>query len=115
VNECGIWLLTWDDLYAIGVLILSMVVAVLAATRVTRLLVEDQLTSPYRRWVVARWGPLSWQSDLVHCPWCTGMWVSMAMMPPAVIWPNIWVVAAYSVPAASMIIGIIHQLLDRKE
>ena len=87
-----------------------MVIGFLAVARVTRLLVEDQLTNRYRLWVVKRWGEASWQSYLAHCPWCTSIWIGAAIMPVAVLLPNIWVVAAFSIPAASMVTGL---LVDR--
>ena len=93
-------------------LIVSMVVATLAVTRLTRLLVEDQLTVGYRQWVVRKWGASSMASYLAHCPWCTSVWVAILVMPPAVLFPYPWVVAVLAIPAASMVAGL---LLDRKE
>jgi hypothetical protein len=95
-----------------GVLVLSIVVGVLAVARITRLLVEDQLLVTYRQWVVRSWGETSMAAYLAHCPWCTSIWVSIAVMPPAVLFPNKWVIAALAIPAASMITGL---LSDRKE
>lgn len=93
-------------------LIVSLIVGVLAVTRITRLLVDDQLTIKYRQWVDRRWGDMSWQSYLAHCPWCTSIWVALPIMPIAAIWPNVWVVAALSIPAASQLAG---EILTRKE
>jgi len=89
-----------------------MVVAALAVARITRLLVDDQLTISYRQRVNRKWGDSSWQSYLAHCPWCTSFWIALLIMPPAVIWPNKWVTAGLAVAAASMVTGL---LLDRKE
>ena len=88
-----------------------MIVAVLAVTRITRLLVEDQLTVGYRRWVIKRWGEQSKMSYLAHCPWCTSIWVALPIMPIATIWPNKWIIAALAIPAASMLSGL---MLDRE-
>lgn len=85
----------------------------LTVARVTRLLVDDQLTNGYRLWVVKRWGDLSWQSYLAHCPWCTSIWVAAPVMPTAVLWPNRWVVMALAIPAASMVTGFISEVIDR--
>lgn len=95
-----------------GVLIISLVVATLAVARLTRLLTDDQITIGYRRWVVKRWGENSLPAYLVHCPWCTSVWVAAFTMPPAVFWPNVWVIAALSIPAGSMVAGL---LVDRGE
>jgi hypothetical protein len=93
------------------VLVTSLVVAALAVARITLLLVDDQITVGYRRWVIKRWGEESMPSYLVHCPWCTSVWVAAPIMPAAVIWPNVWVIAAFAIPAASLVTGLI---LDRK-
>lgn len=85
----------------------------LTVARVTRLLVDDQLANSYRLWVVKRWGDLSWQSYLAHCPWCTSVWVATPVMPAAVLWPNRWVVMAFAIPAASMVTGVISEVIDR--
>ena len=92
-------------------LVLSLIVAVLATARITRLLYEDQLTIGYRRWVVKRWGENSKMAYLVHCPWCTSIWVAGPIMPIATIWPNKWIIAALAIPAASMLSGL---MLDRE-
>lgn len=86
---------------------ISLVVAALAVARITRFLVEDFLTNGYRRWVVNKWGDESLMSYLVHCPWCTSMWVGIPIMPVAVIWPNVWIVSVLSIPAASMVSGLL--------
>jgi hypothetical protein len=94
------------------VLAASIVLAVLTVARITRLLVDDQLTIGYRRWVVKKWGEESLPSYLAHCPWCTSVWVAIPIMPVAVLWPSKWLVAILAIPAASMVSGL---LLDRKE
>lgn len=106
------------DLYAMCVLIVSLVVATLAVARLTVLLVDDQITNGYRRWVVNRWGENSLPSYLVHCPWCTSVWIAVLIMPVTTIlatrgewWPLRIMVAALAVPAASMVAGL---LLDQK-
>lgn len=91
-------------------LIVSLVVAAFAVARVTYFLTEDLLSNGYRRWVINRFGDQSKLAYLAHCPWCTSIWVAVAMMPPAVIWPNRWVIMAYSILAASMVSGL---LIDR--
>jgi hypothetical protein len=98
-------------------LVVSLVVAALAVARITRFLTEDFLTVGYRRWVVQRWGEDSKMAYLVHCPWCTSIWVGLPVMPAAVLitvpmslWS--WVVAVLSIPAASLVAG---QLQNGKE
>ena len=91
-------------------LIVSLIVATLAVTRVTRLIVDDQLTMGLRRWILKRFGDNSWQFDLVTCPWCVSFWVAAPVMPVAVLWPTVWVIAPLSILAASMVTG---RLLDK--
>lgn len=89
-------------------IVVSLVVAALAVARITRLLVEDFLTVGYRRWVVTRWGPESKMSYLVHCPWCTSIWIALPVMPVAVLFPNVWVIAVLAIPAASHVAGLLN-------
>lgn len=97
-------------LYSIGVLIISLVVAVLAVARITRLLVEDRLTVSWRQFVIKKTSPDSMLSYLVHCPWCTSIWVGAVIMPPAALFPYPWVIAILAIPASSLVSGLI---LDR--
>ena len=89
-------------------IVVSLVVAALAVARITRLLTEDFLTVGYRRWVVTRWGPESKMSYWVHCPWCTSVWIAAPVMPVAVLFPNVWVIAAFAIPAASHVAGLLN-------
>jgi hypothetical protein len=91
------------------VLIISLVVATLAVARLTRLIVDDRVTVGIRQWVVNKWGGESLPSYLIHCPWCMSIWISALVMPPAVLFPNQWVIAALAIPAASMVAGLLNQ------
>lgn len=84
------------------------IVYVLAAARLTRLITHDSLP-PIQRMrdhVLNRWGHNPW-SELVVCPWCMGIWVSIGTVvivstPAATVYR--WV----AVPLAmSMIVGMI--------
>lgn len=95
-----------------AVIVISLIVATLAVARLTRLLVDDRITVRYRQWVVKRWGEDSMPSYLVHCPWCTSIWVAAAVMPIAALWPNKWTLAVLSVPMASLVSGCISKRLE---
>lgn len=83
-------------------LVLTMIVASLAAARLARLVAEDQITVFLRRIVVKKFGPDGWLTKLIHCaPWCMSMWFSV-LVPVAVFWHNQWVLGALSIPAGSM-------------
>lgn len=59
------------------VYLVAFVVLVLATARLTRLLSKDDLTVPMRLGIDKMFGPQSWISRLIWCPWCTGVWVSL--------------------------------------
>lgn len=90
-------------------LVLSVVVGVLAVARITRLLVEDQVAVKYRQWVVRRWGENSLASYFAHCSWCTSFWIALVVMPIAVLFPNVWVIAVLAPWAASMVTGYLSE------
>jgi Protein of unknown function (DUF1360) len=90
-------------------LVVSLVVAALAVARMTRFLTEDFLTVGYRRWVVSRWGEDSKMAYLVHCPWCTSIWIALPVMPIAVMFPYLWIIGILSIPAASQLAGMVQK------
>lgn len=101
--------------YAIGVLWISLLLGLLAVARITRLIVEDRLLVGVRQWAVRKWGEDSKPAYLLHCPWCMSIWVSVPVMPVAIIFPNRWVVAALAIPAAAMVAGLLLDTFAREE
>lgn len=93
-----------------SVLVVSLIVATLAVARITRLLVEDKIMVGYRQWVVRKWGPDSLAAYFAHCPWCTSFYISVVIMPLAVLFPYPWMIAILAPWAGSMVAGC---LLDR--
>ena len=58
----------------------------LAVYRLTRLVVEDEITAPLREAVLTRW-PESRAAYLVTCPYCVGVWagaLAVVLPEPAV-------------------------------
>lgn len=57
---------------------LLVLLVCLTAYRATRLVVADEWppTAWLRGWVIGRTGEESAWSYLVHCPWCSGLWIS---------------------------------------
>lgn len=51
----------------------------LAATRATRLVVEDEILDRPRRWLM-RSGPTGWVAKLVTCPACVSVWAAAALV-----------------------------------
>lgn len=88
----------------------------LAVARVTGLVVQDSITEP------ARDALIGWLDDrpktagaflaaLIQCPWCAGMWVSMAAVPLIWLWGDTPVmIGAALVLAFSQVAGMIHNL-----
>lgn len=65
---------------------LLLAVYALAVARVTGLVVADTITEPVRDrvllWLDDAPGSLGqWLGYLITCPWCAGMWVSLAAAP----------------------------------
>ncbi len=95
-------------------LVLTMIVAALAAARLARLIAEDELTIGLRRAVINRFGTDAWVTKLILCaPWCLSMWFSL-LLPVAIFWHNQWTLAALSIPAGSMFCALILRAADRE-
>lgn len=88
-------------------LILTLAVAMLAVARLSMLIVDDKLMLWLRQWVVRKWGEESMPSYFIHCNWCMSMWFAAPIMPVAVLFPNRWMLAALSIPAASLVAGFL--------
>jgi hypothetical protein len=93
--------------------LLSFVLLTLAVARLTRLVKGDQLTLGFRRWVIEKYGAESLQAYLVHCSWCTSMWVAM---PAGIAWafPMLpmrqWWLALPAALAMSYVAGLLSQI-----
>lgn len=94
-----------------AMLLISLVLGVLAVTRLTKLMVDDRIMLNYRVWVRNKWGEESLAAYFVDCPWCTSIWVGALVMPWTVLYPNRWVMSVTACLAASMVAGLI---LDRE-
>lgn len=94
----------------------SLVLVTLAVARLTRLITVDTLTLPFRRWVIDKTGENSGFSYLVHCSWCTSIWVSFL---GAIVWALLmlpmqqWWLAAPTALAMSYVTGLLSQLEER--
>lgn len=54
---------------------LGLLVLCFAVARATRLITEDVIFEPFRRFFVNRYGEDHKLTILVHCPWCVSMWL----------------------------------------
>jgi hypothetical protein len=89
--------------------LIPLILGFLAVARVTQFLVDDRLALGYRQWAIRKSGTEGMLTYLVHCPWCTSIWVSLALMPPILIWPRLWLFVPYAVLAASYFTGRLHE------
>ena len=92
-----------------------MVVAALAVTRLSMLVVDDQLMLRFRQRVVKKWGEDSLPAYLVHCNWCTSMWLAFPLMPAAVlsvagVSTASIVLSLLAIPAASLVAGLLSKV-----
>jgi hypothetical protein len=93
-----------------------LVVFALAVARVTGLIVSDAITEPARDrligWLDDRPATLgSHIADLVQCPWCVGMWVSLLAAPLVWFWGDSPVMLVPAIALAfSQVTGMISNL-----
>ena len=65
-------------------LLLLLALATISTARLTRLLTLDKITEPIRQWVVRKNGTDGRWSYLIHCPWCSSIWIAPA--PALLVW-----------------------------
>lgn len=79
-----------------------LIVDVLAVARLTRLVVLDSITAPFRRWLAATYeGPLV---ELAFCVWCLSIWFAAGAVLFTFLLPTVWGYAALAL-AVSMVVG----------
>lgn len=92
---------------------LLFVVLALGAARLTRLVNDDEIFSPVRRWAVRRWGEQGWVPYLLHCRWCAGLWVSALLCLVAWLLGQCnLAVAALFVPAVAYAAQLIRSMIE---
>lgn len=96
-----------DDSQVIHADWLLVLLCVGAVTRLTRMLTDDVIGQPLRRFVIKhRPAPPAltegdlpdkdqpadedWLVYLVHCRWCSSIWISAAVTPVVWLWPDRW-------------------------
>jgi hypothetical protein len=92
---------------SLGFVILVLVVYVLAVMRLTRLVNSDTVLDTPRIAIARKFGPSSTVVYFLNCPWCVGMWLSLAgaaALPPVLAWPW-WSVIPVGL-ACSQIVGM---------
>ncbi len=93
--------------------LLVLVLFTLTVARLTRLITTDKLLEPLRNWVTQKRGPDSQLTYLVHCTWCTSMWIAFAGAPFAVWLSGVdWSWTALIALAASHVTGLLTRFDD---
>jgi hypothetical protein len=81
-----------------------LVLVILACARVVRFVCDDYLSKGLRLWILNKFGEDSKISYLVHCRWCSAIWVCAAMVPYA--WfgtGHLWAQIPITILAAALV------------
>lgn len=94
--------------------VLTAVLTVGLAARITRLIVADKITHPVRARIVVRLGPDHPVAVLACCGWCMSVWVAAGVCVAGYFWADhrwwLWVALAGT---ASWLYGIAASWLDQ--
>jgi hypothetical protein len=94
--------------------LLTLVVFILAAARVTRIVTADVIGEPIRNWMARTFTDKV--ATLAFCDWCLGFWVSAVAM---VLWwwwgTEWWLVVPALAFACSYVVGILASRIDRRD
>ncbi|MCM6774996.1 DUF1360 domain-containing protein [Nocardia sp. CDC159] len=88
--------------------VLILIAWILAVARLTRLVTRDKITEPIRAALIQRLGTGSQLTYLVHCAWCTSVWVAFTTAPAAVALAGLsWWLLPLLALAASQLVGML--------
>ena len=96
--------------------LVSLVLITVAVARLTRLITADTIMLPFRRWVVNKCGGDSSLTYLVHCSWCTSLWLALpgGVALAATMLPlRYWWLALPAALAMSYVTGLLSQIEER--
>lgn len=74
-----------DDLHPL----VGLLVAALAAARLTRLVVTDTVVGRPRAWVMARLAKHPKVVEGLECPWCVGWWIALGTTVAVLAAPSV--------------------------
>lgn len=98
---------------------MTLLLAVGATLRLTRLIYADTITFPFRDWLASKNPPgektsgamrsvFRFVEDMVSCPWCLSVWVGCAVAPVAWFFGDtFWFVIPALMLTASQVSGMI--------
>jgi hypothetical protein len=90
----------------------TFILLALAAYRITRLLIQDEILAGPREALFNRLKPTSKITYFLNCYWCLGFWVSILVVLAYSLFPGVMIVVAL-VLAMSALVGIVDALLNR--
>ena len=81
---------------------IEFVVVSLGVFRLSRLVVDDDITLPLRAWLFHKF-PSDWIVSLLSCVWCSGFWISVGIAglwwwQPVIVW---WVLLPFALSAVA--------------
>lgn len=92
--------------------LVHLVLLALAVFRITRLIMQDEISEPFREWVWKKYPPNTTKIGyLISCPWCLSIWVAVFLVVLYVFVPWIAIPVA-AVFALSAVAGLIDQKLN---
>lgn len=86
--------------------LVAFVVLVLATARLTRLTYFDDITIPLRVWIDSTFGPNSFISKVIWCPWCASVWWSMFTCAVALAGAWAWMGVKPAVAVGAFILAV---------
>lgn len=90
----------------------TFVVLALAAYRITHLITTDAIADEFRNAIWSKFPPHTKIGYLITCNWCTGFWVSFALVAGASILPQITFVVSL-IMAISAVVGLLSAWIER--
>lgn len=91
---------------------IHLLILALATYRLSRLVVEDEITASLRDKIWAKYPPSTKLGYLLTCYWCTSVWISTALIFSYILIPTVTITVAL-IFALSAVTGIISTRLDR--
>ena len=90
-------------------LTVTLVIAVLAVYRITRVITTDVIFNTPREWVEEHTKPGGYLDELLHCNWCVSFWVGIAVTVLVALAPGLspWLLLPL---AASAVAGLLSQI-----
>lgn len=79
-------------------------------SRLTRLVVGDKITEPFRAAIVRKFGETSQFTYLFFCAWCMSIWIALLLSPAVFLLTDLtwWLLPAVAL-TASHVTGLLHR------